>query len=84
MDWPALNVARSLITSIQHNVDLDEVEDRPDAQFFLRKPTSLGHDHPDMDTSVDQASMTEDELLQGMQRLGPLDAAVPDGGRGRS
>ena len=68
------DVRESLITSIQHNVDLDEVEDRPDAQFSPPKPASLGHDHPDMDTSVDQASMTEDQLLQGMQRLGPLDA----------
>ena len=77
------DVRESLITSIQHNVDLDEVEDRPDAQFSSPKPISLGHDHPGMDTSVDQASMTEDQLLREMQRLGPLDAAVPDGGRGR-
>ena len=76
------DVRESLITSIQHNVDLDEVEDRPDAQFSSPKPTSLGHDHPGMDTSVDQVSMTEDQLLREMQRLGPLDTAVPDGGRG--
>ena len=77
------DVRESLITSIQHNVDLDEVEDRPDAQFSTPKPTSLGQDQPDMDTSVDQVSMTEDQLLREMQRLAPLDAAVPDGGRGR-
>ena len=77
------DVRESLITSIQHNVDLDEVEDRPDAQFSAPKPTSLCQDHPDMDTSVDPVSMTEDQLLREMQRLAPLDAAVPDGGRGR-
>ena len=77
------DVRESLITSIQHNVDLDEVEDRPDAQFSAPKPASLGQDQPDIDTSVDQVSMTEDQLLREMQRLAPLDAAVPDGGRGR-
>ena len=77
------DVRESLITSIQHNVELDEVEDRPDAQFSSPKPSALGHDHPDTDTSVDPASMTEDQLLREMQRLVPLDAAVPDGGRGR-
>ncbi len=35
------DVRKSLIASIQHNVDLDEVEDRPDAQFSSAKPTSL-------------------------------------------
>ena len=77
------DVRESLITSIQHNVDLEEVEDRPDAQFSTPKPASLGHDHPDTDTSVDPVSITEDQLLREMQRLAPLDAAVPDGGRGR-
>ena len=67
------DVRESLITSIQHNVDLDEVGDHPDAQFSSPKPTPLGHDHPDVDTSVDQVSMTEDQLLREMQRLGPLD-----------
>ena len=78
------DVRESLITSIQQNVDLDEVEDRADAQFPSRIPTSLGHDHPNRDSLVDQVSMTEDQLLREMQRLGPLDAAVPDGGRTRS
>jgi len=78
------DVRESLITSIQQNVDLDEVEDHADAQFPSRIPTSLGHDHPNMDSLVDQVSMTEDQLLREMQRLGPLDAAVPDGGRTRS
>ena len=71
----ALNdVRESLITSIQKNVvEPDELEDRATPLFSAPKVTSLGHDHPDMETSVDPVSMTEDQLLREMQRLGPLD-----------
>ena len=68
------DVRESLITSIQKNVaELDEVEDRATPLFSSPKTASLGHDHPDVDTSVDPVSMTEDQLLREMQRLGPLD-----------
>ena len=77
--WPRSSIApndvrKSLITSIQKNVvEPDEVEDRATPLFSAPKVTSLGHDHPAMDTSVDPVSMTEDQLLREMQRLGPLD-----------
>ena len=35
------DVRESLITSIQHNVDLDEVEDRPTHNSLLRSPPRL-------------------------------------------
>ena len=78
------DVRESLILSIQKNVETDEVEDRAAPLLPSQAPSILGRDSPSTDASVDQVSMTEDQLLREMQRLGPLDAAVPDGGRTRS
>jgi DNA-directed RNA polymerase subunit omega len=78
------DVREALITSIQKNVEFDEAEGRAAPMLPSRTQSRLGHDNPSMDIEVDQISMTEDQLLREMQRLGPLDASVPEGSRGKS
>ena len=78
------DVREALITSIQKNVEIDEAEGRAAPLMPVQTPSILGRDNPSMERDVDQVSMTEDQLLREMQRLGPLDAAVPEGSRSKS
>ena len=77
------DVREALITSIQSNVEIDDAEERAAPPLPAQLASILGRDSPGLDTSVDQVSMTEDQLLREMQRLGPLDAAMPDPGRSK-
>ena len=78
------DVREGLIISIQSNVEIDEAEGRAAPALPSQTQSILGRDSPSMDSDVDQVSMTEDQLLREMQRLGPLDSGVPEGSRGKS
>ncbi len=72
-----------LIHSIQKQVEVDEPE-AVAAPILSRdlRPT-LGRDHQSTDTTVD--TMTEEELLRGLERLSPEESTKSDvlpGGRG--
>jgi DNA-directed RNA polymerase subunit omega len=75
------DVREALITSIQSNVEIDDAEERAAPPLPAQLASILGRDSPGSNSPVDQIAMTEDQLLREMQRLGPLDAAVPEGGR---
>ena len=69
------DVRESLILSIQNNVETDEVEDRAAPLLPSQTASSKGRDNPITDTSIDQITMTEDQLLREMERLGPIASA---------
>lgn len=81
---PPDDLREGLIHSIQKNVEVDEPE--PEAAPMLasdRRPQTLGRDDPMSDTMID--SMTEDQLLRGMENLTPVEpSSTGAGGSSRS
>ena len=69
---PPEDMRESLIHSIQKNVEVDEPE--AGAAPLLapdRRPQSLGRDDQSSDMIVDQITMSEEQLLRGMESLTP-------------
>ncbi len=76
------DVRESLIHSIQKNVEVDE----PEAGAAPLLPPSpgrqlLGRDDQASDTNIDQITMTEEQLLRGMESLTPSEPSA-NGSRG--
>lgn len=79
---PPADLLEGLIHSIQKNVEVDEPE--AGAAPLLapdRRPTVLGRDDQSSDTAVDQITMSEDQLLRGMESLTPTEPSS-NGGNG--
>ena len=82
---PPEDLFEGLVHSIQKNVEVDEPE--PDAAPLLnneRRVQTLGRDDPASDTQMD--SITEDQLLRGMESMTPIEpsstgAGAPSRGR---
>lgn len=67
----AADMRESLIHSIQKQVEIDEPEEAAAPTALPSNVVTLGRDSPSADMIVD--TMTEEELLRGLQRLAPED-----------
>ena len=68
------DMREGLIHSIQKNAEVDEPE--AGAAPLLPqggRPAVLGRDDQRSDTAIDQITMSEDQLLRGMERLTPIE-----------
>jgi DNA-directed RNA polymerase subunit omega len=84
---PPDDLREGLIHSIQKNVEVDEPE--AGAAPLLapdRRAAVLGRDDQNSDTVVDQITMSEDQLLRGMESLTPTEPSANggNGGGGRN
>jgi DNA-directed RNA polymerase subunit omega len=80
---PPTDMLESLIHSIQKNVEVDEPE--AGAAPLLapeRRPMTLGRDDQGSDAVVDQITMSEEQLLRGMESLTPTEPSSNGGGNG--
>lgn len=86
---PADDMREGLIHSIQKNVEVDEPEAAAAPLLSAdRRMPILGRDDQHSDRSVDQNTMTEEQLLRAMESLTPVEpssngATGGNGGRGR-
>ncbi len=77
------DMREGLIHSIQKNVEVDEPE--AGAAPLLapdRRPQSLGRDDQNSDMIVDQITMSEEQLLRGMESLTPSEPSSNGGPSG--
>ena len=80
---PPDDMREGLIHSIQKNVEVDEPE--AGAAPLLapeRRPTMLGRDDQNSDWVVDQITLSEEQLLRGMDSLTPTEPSSNGGGNG--
>jgi DNA-directed RNA polymerase subunit omega len=80
---PPDDMREGLIHSIQKNVEVDEPE--AGAAPLLapeRRPTMLGRDDQNSDGVVDQITLSEEQLLRGMESLTPTEPSSNGGGTG--
>ena len=80
---PADDLRESLIHSIQKNVEIDEPE--AGAAPLLgadRRSQQIGRDDQSTDTSIDQMSMSEEQLLRAMESMAPIEPSSNGGGGG--
>lgn len=86
------DVREGLIHSIQKNVEVDEPEPGSAPVLTGDRRQTLGRDDMTSDQAVDQISISEEQLLRGMESMAPMEpsAAGPgnggnggNGGRGR-
>lgn len=80
---PADDLRESLIHSIQKNVEIDEPE--AGAAPLLgadRRSQQIGRDDQSTDTSIDQISMSEEQLLRAMESMAPIEPSSNGGGGG--
>ena len=75
----AADMRESLIHSIQKHVEIDEPEAAAAPTTLPSNVISLGRDSPSADMIVD--TMTEEELLRGLQRLTPEEPHVKGNNR---
>ena len=66
------DMREGLVHAMQQNAEIDEPE--PAAPESPRVLHSLGRDNPSTDTVVDV--ITEQDLLRGMEKFGPLETAT--------
>ena len=77
------DVKESLIHSIQKNVEVDEPEAGAAPMLTTdRRGPMLGRDDQASDMVVDQITMTEEQLLRGMESLTPSEPSSNGGGNG--
>jgi DNA-directed RNA polymerase subunit omega len=80
---PADDLREGLIHSIQKNVEIDEPE--AGAAPVLpadRRSVPLGRDDQTSDNAIDQISMSEEQLLRGMESMAPIEPSSNGGGGG--
>ena len=85
------DVREGLIHSIQKNVEVDEPEAGAAPLLSQDRRPTLGRDDQGSDNVVDQITMSEEQLLRGMESLTPLEPSSNGpsgnggggGGRGR-
>ena len=79
------DLRESLIHSIQKNVEVDEPEAGGAPMLMAdRRAPVLSRDDQARDLMVDQISMTEEQLLRGMESLTPSEPSSNGGGNGGS
>ncbi len=80
---PADDLLESLIHSIQKNVEIDEPEAGAAPLLMTdRRGSMLGRDDQNSDMLVDQITMTEEQLLRGMETLTPSEPSSSGGNGG--
>ena len=81
---PPADLLEGLIHSIQKNVEVDEPEAGAAPLLAPDRRQTLGRDEPSGDMIVDQITMTEEQLLRGMESLTPSEpsSSGPSGGNG--
>ncbi len=79
---PADDLRESLIHSIQKNVEVDEPEAGAAPLLGVDRRQQLGRDDPNADTSIDQMSMSEEQLLRAMESMAPIEPSSNGGGGG--
>lgn len=68
---PADDLREGLIHSIQKNVEVDEPEAGAAPLLTTDRRPTLGRDDQSSDMMLDQITMTEEQLLRGMESLTP-------------
>lgn len=77
------DMRESLIHSIQKNVEVDEPEAGAAPLLSAdRRGMSLGRDDQNADNAIDQITITEEQLLRGMESLTPSEPSSNGGGGG--
>lgn len=77
------DMREGLIHSIQKNVEVDEPEvGAAPLMVTERRGPLLGRDDQASDSLVDQITMTEEQLLRGMESLTPSEPSSSGGGGG--
>lgn len=76
------DVRESLIHSIQKNVEVDEPEAGAAPVLTDRRGPVLGRDDQSADMVLDQITMTEEQLLRGMESMTPSEPSSNGGGNG--
>ena len=78
------DIREGLIHSIQKNVEVDEPEAGAAPLLAQDRRPALGRDDQGSDNMVDQITMSEEQLLRGMESLTPLEPSSngPSGGGG--
>ena len=77
------DMREGLIHSIQKNVEVDEPEAGAAPLLSAdRGRQSLGRDDPHADAAIDQITMTEEQLLRGMESMTPSEPSANGGNRG--
>jgi DNA-directed RNA polymerase subunit omega len=76
------DVRESLIHSIQKNVEVDEPEAGAAPILTDRRGPVLGRDEQSADMVLDQITMTEEQLLRGMESMTPSEPSSNGGGNG--
>ena len=82
---PADDLREGLIHSIQKNVEVDEPEAGAAPMIAQDRRPVLGRDDQNSDNAVDQITMSEEQLLRGMESLTPSEPSSnggPSGGNG--
>ena len=68
------DMREGLIHSIQKNAEVDEPEAGAAPLLHpVQRPAVLGRDDQKSDTAIDQITMSEDQLLRGMESLTPME-----------
>lgn len=83
---PPDDLREGLIHSIQKNVEVDEPEAGAAPMIASDRRPVLGRDDQASDMVIDQITMTEEQLLRGMESLTPVEPSSnggTPGGRGR-
>jgi DNA-directed RNA polymerase subunit omega len=76
------DLRESLIHSIQKNVEVDEPEAGSAPLLTTDRRPTLGRDDQISDMIVDQITMTEEQLLRGMESLTPSEPSSNGSGGG--
>lgn len=76
------DLRESLIHSIQKNVEVDEPEAGSAPLLTTDRRPTLGRDDQTSDMIVDQITMTEEQLLRGMESLTPSEPSSNGSGGG--
>ena len=79
------DMREGLIHSIQKNVEVDEPEAGAAPMIAQDRRPVLGRDDQNSDNAVDQITMSEEQLLRGMESLTPSEPSSnggPSGGNG--
>jgi DNA-directed RNA polymerase subunit omega len=76
------DLRESLIHSIQKNVEVDEPEAGSAPLLTTDRRPTLGRDDQSSDMIVDQITMTEEQLLRGMESLTPSEPSSNGSGGG--
>jgi DNA-directed RNA polymerase subunit omega len=78
----SVDVREGLIHSIQKNVEVDEPEPGSAPVLTGDRRQTLGRDDISSDQAVDQISISEEQLLRGMESMAPIEPSAAGTGPG--